>query len=437
VHDSLPGGNNNGRLDPGESGHLVLTMRNAGNQPANNISVKMRSLDARLVIADSAAGFGTIPAGAYGSNDVHPFSVSADPDIPLETRMPCRLFVTGDNYCDTLNFSLAIGEIRAMDPIPDGPRTPPRFWAYDDGDLSYPEHPTFDWVETRGRGTQIVLDDDQTAPIALPSGFVWDYYGQSYTGISVCSNGWVAPGTVTNIDYYNYPLPYSGMPGFVPVCWADMYPPDGGGVWYFHDVANHRFVVEWDSVCYFPSGSGLYDKFQLVLYDTTVTTPTGDNVFIAQYLTANNYGSNSVGMQDPTATIAIQCLYDGAYHRGTSPVTANRAIKYSTVLPLTGITEVPHSSRPSFSPILASPNPFRNKVNFALPAGLPVTALSIYDNTGRLVRSLPIPQPPTPNTQHLTWDARNATGARVAPGIYFYRATTNTRELTGKLILTR
>jgi hypothetical protein len=396
---------------------MVLELRNVGNQPANNVTTRLRSTDARFVITDSLAGFGSIPAGATRSNAADPFAARADEQIPLETPIPCDLFISGDSYCDTVRFSIVIGEIRTIDPIPDGPRAPALYWAYDDVDVLYPEHPSYDWVETRGRGTMLTLSDDQTVTVDLPSGFIWKYYGQSNTQLSICGNGFVMPGYGTSTLWTNTTLPNASSPAMVAINFDDLYPPIGGGVWYFHDAANHRFVVEWDSVAYY-SPQTSWDKFELVIYDTTVATPSGDNVLVAQYLTANNYVSNTVGLQDPSLTIGIQCLLDNSYHRGTAPLAAGRAIKYTTVLPTSGVVEEPGLARPGSIAVDACPNPFQGSVvlSVGFPAAMPFTA-SIYDNAGRRVRRLTESRISSGRAL-FTWDGRNDQGSVMPSGVY-------------------
>ena len=59
--------------------------------------------------------------------------------------------------------------------------------------------------------------------------------------------------------------------------WDDLYPVSGGSgagyVYHYHDEANSRFIVEYDSVRYY-SGT-VREKFQVMFYDTTVASPTG------------------------------------------------------------------------------------------------------------------------------------------------------------------
>jgi len=430
INDPEPGGNNNGRFDPNETGGLIVELRNVGNQSAENVTTVLRSSDARFVVADSVSAFGNIPSGGNQNNETDPF-ICAVGSIPLETVVPLTLFVNADGFCDTMHCSVIVGQIRSIDPVPDGPRNPPLYWAYDDADEMYSEHPDYNWIETRGRGTQLILSDDQIVQVNLPTGFIWKYYGQDYNQISVCANGFVTPGYETNSLWTNMSLPNSSAPMMVAPNWDDLYPPVGNGVWYFHDVDNHCFVVEWDSVAYYSSQTS-FDKFELLIYDTTVHTPTGDNVFTFQYQTANNYGSNTVGIQDNTYAIGIQCLFDGAYHRGTAPIVAGRAIKFTPVEPLLGIAQGPGVRMVRGLNVSALPNPFRVSVNLSVDLNSPGPVLfDIFDNAGRLVRKL------HSTCGNATWDGRDETGNAMVPGVYFYRASAGNREASGKLILSR
>ena len=356
----------------------------------------------------------------------------------METSVPCLLLVNGDSYCDTISFRIVVGEIRMIDPIPDS-RQPPLYWAYDDVDTNYANHPTFEWIECYGTGTQLILSDDETVQINLPSGFVWNYYGQQYNQISICSNGWIAPGYTTSQVYTNTELPSTAAPpNIVAVNWDDLNPNTGGnGVWYMHDAARHCFVIEWDSVPYF--GSTTLEKFEVIIFDTTVHSVTGDNIFITQYATANRYTSSTIGIQDQTQTIAIQCLFDNEYHPGCAPIIPGRAIKFITADPSVWIVETPKpgSNLKSEFSVSVSPNPFCGKVSFTLNGLLsPSIDARVYDNTGRLVRSLATNQSLSSNTI-LTWDGKDNEGKAVRAGIYFLRIDNTNHHTITKLILTR
>ncbi|MFO7650002.1 MAG: M14 family zinc carboxypeptidase, partial [bacterium] len=171
VLDSPPGGNNDGKLDPGETADLVLQLGNVGRQPAQNIVGTLSSTDTLLVVLDATANYGTIQPDSSRANWNDHFRVRASANTPREYRVTMRLALAGTGYADTLELDITVGELRAVDPIPDGPRQPARFWAYDDVDTAYAQHPQFGWVEINGVGTRLTLSDDQTSVVSLPSGF--------------------------------------------------------------------------------------------------------------------------------------------------------------------------------------------------------------------------------------------------------------------------
>jgi len=68
-----------------------------------------------------------------------------------------------------------------------------------------------------------------------------------------------------------------------------------------------------------------------------------------------------------------------------------------------------------------TPNPFNpmTEIQFELPERIPVH-LQVFDLRGRLVRTL-VDGPREAGLQRVTWDGRDARGARVASGVYLYR----------------
>ncbi len=418
AFDSPPGGNGNGRLDPGEVANISIGIKNTGIGNAYNVYAVLKSADPRFIVLDSFGLYDTVYADTVKFNLVDKFRVNATSGIPREFPIPCTLEIYGLNYAAIRTFNIIVGEVTAVDPIPDGPRTPPRYWAYDDCDTFYLEAPTFNWIELRNRGTQLpITSDDQTIRIPLP--FVFKYYGERYTdSLSVCGNGWISPIRTTSAVYTNQPLPdpTSANPSAM-ICplWDDLYPPYGNRIWYLYEPDSHRFVIEWDSVHYF-SPREPWDKFQIIVYDTTVSTYTGDNEIVFQYLTANNYSSVTIGIEDQTNTIGINALYNNSYHRACAPVVPRRAIKITTdtIAMRVGLTEVKERKLSRMN--LATLN--RGKVEFSLHlTGKNPVQLEIYDISGREIRRFSL----LPPVEKLTWDGRDKTGLPVGEGIYIIR----------------
>ncbi len=442
VYDPAPGGNNNGKIDPGETGDLVVVLRNAGFGNGYNVSALLRSGDSRLTILDSIGNFGTVYHDTTGNNQSNEFTVMADNNIPQETPIPCTLYINADGgYSVMLSFDLVIGEIRTFDPIPDGPRNPPLFWAYDNTDAFYTNCPTYDWVEIDSIGTQLYYNqNDDVLSVPLPSEFGPIYfYGNRYTDLSVSADGFVVFGNDLTRRYTNYPIPGSQAPAaFIAINWDDLYPnyQSAGYVYHYHDVANHRFIIEYDSVAYYNPRS-VKDKFELIIYDTTVVTPNGDNILLSQYMTANRYTSSTIGIQDPTRTIGIQYVYDGVYHHGAAPMTENRAIKYITGEPITAIYESDSKNEISIKAFQLEPclpNPFQSKANFRYNlTKLCQTSLRIYNATGRLVTTL-VNENQNPGSYSITWNGKDKNGKQVAGGVYFFTLSSGKETLTRKML---
>ena len=438
ADDPPPGGNGNGMIDPGETGDVIVTLRNIGMGNAYGVTATLRSADSRLLVLDSLGSFGDIPGDTTGMNDGDRFRVRADAGIPRETQVPCSLVVRTGSTTTTLDFTIAVGAIRACDPIPDGPGAPSRYYAYDVTDVGYTEAPTFSWVEVSGIGTRLSLGDEETRQVSLPPGFgPFLYYGQTFSQVSVCSNGWISPGSTSSTTYSNGPLPDNTAPGLIALCWDDIYPVTSGGVWYYHDSVNHRFVIEYDSMPYYHS-QGTFDWYEAIIYDTTVHTETGDNVVLVQYLTANGFAASTIGMENPQSQVGITCLNHGSYHRGASPIVPGMAIKYTTNPPRTSVSlEDPGNSAavPTRLALLrTSPNPFRGRtiLTYAVPREMRL-ALSVYDLSGRKVTEL-FRGLAQPGIHTAPWNGTDARGRSVGHGVYFYRLEGDGVSLARKVV---
>ncbi|MEN9979527.1 MAG: hypothetical protein ABIK38_04185, partial [candidate division WOR-3 bacterium] len=258
---------------------------------------------------------------------------------------------------------------------------------------------------------------------------------QAYNQISVCSNGWIAHGTTTRTDYTNTALPNSNMPPLIAANWDDLDPRYGDSVWYYHDAANHRFIIEWDSVHYISSSE--WDKFEIILYDTTLAAEDGNSKFVIQYLTANRPGNSAtVGIQDHTKTKFIQVLYNGTYHRAASPWIPGHALRFSTDW-RTGINEKAAVNGVPLPKITVRTNPVRKAVNLRL--NLPasgVSALLIYDRCGRLVRRVS-PGDLQSGTDWLTLRLVDQKGISLSPGVYWLKLVTDTGSASAKISVVR
>jgi hypothetical protein len=73
--------------------------------------------------------------------------------------------------------------------------------------------------------------------------------------------------------------------------------------------------------------------------------------------------------------------------------------------------------------LVVSPNPFRGSVRISLDRSLgrspSYSSVRIFDASGRLVRSLPVPSSLVPRRLSLSWDGTDDTGRRLPAGVYY------------------
>lgn len=394
----------NRKLDPGETADLTLILRNAG-AAAPATAALLFSRSPWLTVIDGSGAFGLCTGGdTVASTDG--FRVAAASNAPVEVPLYCELRLTGAGFSETLCVPLLVGDSMNLPAGPD----PGGYRIYDWTDSCYERRPDYDWLELRGLGTALTIGDDETRTLPLPPLFrPWRYYGQAYDSISICSNGWVAAGTTDRCDFVNVELPYPGAPpNIVALVWDDLAPSLGGSIWYHHDTAGHRFVVEFDSIYYF-GRPGKWEKVQVQVFDTTVATPTGDNSIAVQFRTTNDFAGATVGLQNRDGSAGLTHVWNGNYPRVACPLRPFRALRFETVAP-SGAEERRTAAGPAR--IVATPNPFRLGTRLTVPGA---GRLAIRDASGRHVRTLVAPAGQT----GVRWDGRDWAGRRVGPGAYF------------------
>lgn len=107
-----PNGNNNNKLDPGETVNLNVHVNNAGSAPAYNVNAVLTSTDPYVIISTSNAAYGTINGN---SNVQKSYVVSALPTAPGGHQASFNLTVVGDNGVSyTTPFNLIIGRIPVL-----------------------------------------------------------------------------------------------------------------------------------------------------------------------------------------------------------------------------------------------------------------------------------------------------------------------------------
>jgi hypothetical protein len=330
----------NGRLDPDETATIRVTVKNQGHAIAPDVTGILSSTEPSIHITGTVGSFGTIAINDSANNDATQFTASVDASAFKGKSAPFTLNLTdgnGINY--TASFNLTIGTIATSDPSgPDGYG----YYIYDNTDLSYSEHPTFNWTDVRTLGTNQNLGDDASRVVRLPFNFV--YYGDRYDKITVCSNGWICMDSSQWADFRNWPFPDpSNSPAMIAPFWDDLIPSGTNNVFTYSDTANHRYVVQWYNL-----NGNTYTAtqiFQVILYDPIYyPTITGDGVFEFLYKKIKNGETDpeenyaTIGWENPDESIGFNISYSNQWAPGciTLSSTANDSLKVYRITTNTG-----------------------------------------------------------------------------------------------------
>jgi len=326
-----------GELDVGETSEIYFTLENIGGFDLTDVTAELTSESNGIDILDAEGSFGDIANGATADNSGNTFQVSTVSYLINGTVIPLSLELSSPSgFSQTLHTSVQVGSVSVTDPV--GPDAH-GYVCYDEGDTEYIDVPTYEWIEINSLGTDLNMSDGgnmgQIVEVDIP--FNFKFYGENYSSITVCTNGWMAAGPSENRDYMNWPIPgpMGAQPMIAPF-WDDL-KTGNGNIYYYYDTDMHYFVVEWDNVV--NEGSpGYNETFQVIVYDAMFyPTTTGDCPIKFQYKEFNNVdqGSSSgvphgqyatIGIEDHTSTKGIQYSYDNEY-----PVTARVLEDFSAI----------------------------------------------------------------------------------------------------------
>jgi hypothetical protein len=435
----------NSRLDPGETMPIGVTLRNDGPIAAAGTSAVLTSLSPWLYVNDAVGTYGRINSGSTVENQIDRFTVTAAPSTFQGHRAWLRLVSTfNGSATDTTEVSFIVGQASSDDPIGPDQRG---YYAFDNTDTGYGEAPVYNWIEIAsnqgGTGTQVTLGDygdyqDKSRGVNLP--FPFQYYGQTFTRATICSNGWLAMGDTYLTDYRNWTIPGAGAPqNLIAAFWDDLqeYNSTGGHVYEKNDTANHRYIVEWSRLR--NAYGGATETFEAILYDPAYyPTANGDGIIVFQYNQVTNPDPTdhyaTVGIQNADMSDGVLYTFGNLYPAGAATLAAGRAIRFQPVTPqVTGVPETA-AGRTVVALEQGRPNPFAGAtvISYSLATEGPV-GLTVYDVQGRAVRRLVEGRIPA-GSHAVTWNGRDDLG-RVAPsGLYFCRLDAEDQHLVRRLL---
>ena len=385
--------------------------------------------------------------------------------------------VTLANQIDFMEFPKGETDTRpGMDPLTDW--NGPDAFGYHWEDNNAPSGPDYNWVEISSTGTLLGHDDEAVyGPYNL--GFDFSFYGNTFDSIRVSSNGWLSF-TSGNLVYNNQGIPDSAQPNnMIAAFWDDLDPEISGDIYYLEDEANNRFIVQYDDVHSYTSGS--HETFQIIL--------NNDGSIVCQYKIVEDPTGCTVGIEDSVGADGLQVAFNSGY------LQSEMAIGFYPPAPLTWVTASPlagqtgpggstevtvtfddtdvnpgtytaelwiNSNDPNTPNIMlpvtltlsgtsavgellpsvvklegAVPNPFNpaTDIKFSLPRDAAVQ-LNLYDVSGRLVRSL-LSESLGAGSHEARWNGKDNSGRSVASGTYFARLVVDGVHNVKAMILVR
>jgi len=334
-------------LYPGETKDWSLRLENRGDRTARDLDIFATfGSDDYLSLTPASHHLDSLEAGA---NQTLVFSVTAAANLVPGFTLPLHL-TWGDasiQVAGSTSTTVVLGNQQVTDPT--GPDAH-GYYAFESSDTQWLQSPTYNWIEIApnagGTGTVVNLHDngdeqDDSRRVNLP--FTFQVYGQVYSSLAVCSNGFVAFGELAHLqtDFRNHFLP-CGMgpePMLAPM-WDDFNLEGDAQVVTKYVEDQHVFVVEWYRMR--TNSNNAINTFQLLLYDPAVyPTPTGDGEFVYQYHTFTDTQQNdqdfpycTVGLKNQDATIGLTLLNYRQRPGTAAAFAAGKAVRFSTSIGL-------------------------------------------------------------------------------------------------------
>jgi peptidase C25-like protein/flagellar hook capping protein FlgD len=433
----------NFRMDAGETVKVYVKVSNIGVDVASDVTGTLECADPYITIVDASGIFGVIETNATVINSSDHFTVTIDPNCPDDYYADYNLTLNTNNgnypYETVTSFQIPVGV-----PMPTDYTGPDEYgyYAYTDSDTLYDQSPEYNWYEINSMGETLNVPNvsNYTKTVELP--FPFQYYGIDYDNVRISTDGWIAFGTGSQIQFINYPLPHTdNVNNMVAAFWDDLHEGyyEQGEILYYYDSGNNRFVIEWDGIGHNEfSYTPQREYFQILLLDPDhYTTETGDGEIIVQYKTVKVTRSNTVGIENDAQDIGLQYVYNRGYEPTASPLRNETAIKFTTEAPVVTVSVEENSGVKVAKLEQNVPNPFsiNTSINYLVSEKSLIT-LRIYNINGELVKTLQNGIQLTGNYS-VAWDGTNDKGVELSSGMYFYSLSTANSIDTRKMFMIR
>ncbi|HHE46560.1 MAG TPA: hypothetical protein ENL08_02510, partial [Bacteroidetes bacterium] len=339
---------------------IDIEIKNVGGMDSPALTADLVTLGMGASVAIGESHYDAIRSGRSARLDGNDFRVAGNRIVVPGSLHEMMLILSSEaGFVDTAWF-----QVQVREPIDNGPIGPDPYGyiCFDDSDDDWDISPDYNWVEIcpradwEFRGTEMDFtghsDHDIGEALVVELGFTTIFYGHEYDRITVGSNGFIAMGDhsgdgehpVTNFQNWPMDRAMGGGVGMIAPLWDNLRLSDGG-IYYYRDEENARFIVEWYRLRH-ASGGDRDLIFQVILYDGDVwITESGDQNILIQYQSVGNVRGQinneqqgnapyqiayaSVGISGPNGS-GLSYSFGNEYPTGAAPLQNRRALLFST-----------------------------------------------------------------------------------------------------------
>ncbi len=424
--DDESGGNNNGRLDAGETANLIYHAKNNGHVESLEAIMSLASSSEYITVNTSSVELGVIDSAGYVETS---FEVVTAEDAPIGVLANFSTDLVADTYTASFSMMLPIGlivedfetgDFTAFDWTFSGNAD----WEIIDGDNVYEE------LYSAKSGS---IGDNQSSVLELVIDVPMDDVVSFYKKVS-SESGW------DKLKFY--------INGSEKGSW------DGEVAWSFeeYEITEGEHTLKWEykkdgnqstgSDCAWVDfivlpAAGLAPLFADFTSDVQNVYETPDVNFysnsignVTEYTWIFEGGEPETSNEEnPTVSYNVPGVYSVSLtvSDGDNENTITKenfiTVHYWVGTPDNKLNELT---------VIAYPNPFSNRVN--IEVSLKKTSyifVDVYDLTGRIIQSLAKEELSAGN-HTFEWDA-----TMMDPGLYFYTVRVGNKAVTRKLVLSR
>ncbi len=337
-------------LNPGEETGLRIFLENKGAYDLEDLTLTVLPSGSLVDVLQSTVYFGTIEANEIVSQEGVQLYINGNTINGSVLNINANLS-NDSGYNHDFIFNLNVGHATVVDPL--GPDEH-GYYIYDSGDLGYSLAPIYDWIEIDndygGSGTELNIGDNgdgngiSNSSVVVQLPFDFTFYGITYDQITINSNGWISFGESILESFRNYPIPGAGGPSpMLAAFWDDLKISNGAEVYTY--TADDYFIIQWSEMR--TNFDNSIETFQVILYDDTALTPTGDNEIKIQYKEFNNTSSGSysgwgalhggystIGLENMYANIGLEYTFNNDYPNAAMPLSDGTALFVTTRNPV-------------------------------------------------------------------------------------------------------